>query len=126
MSIVFLFIPCFQSHPFPKSSVCLSKHDISLTNTPAKFDECQSQEQEEDLSRQPNEVASEEEPGKSEPCNASGISNDGAGVQLRSKRAIAKDRKKRLKAKVVCANVDVIKDDFWIRHPWILSGETGR
>jgi hypothetical protein len=36
-----------------------------------------------------------------------------------------KDRKKRSKAKVVVAHVDLIKDDFWEKRPWILSGKAG-
>lgn len=36
-----------------------------------------------------------------------------------------KDRKKRSKAKIVTAHVDLIKDDFWEKRPWILSGKTG-
>jgi len=42
-----------------------------------------------------------------------------------SKTAREKDKKKRMKAKIVIEHVDVIKDEFWIRRPWILSGKTG-
>jgi tRNA(His) guanylyltransferase len=31
-------------------------------------------------------------------------------------------RKKRSKARIVIEHVDVIKDEFWERRPWILSG----
>ncbi|KAI8933537.1 hypothetical protein NX059_009275 [Plenodomus lindquistii] len=45
-------------------------------------------------------------------------------VQM-SKTQRDKDRKKRSKAKIVMEHVDIIKDDFWDKRPWILSGKTG-
>ncbi|KNG51902.1 Thg1-domain-containing protein [Stemphylium lycopersici] len=36
-----------------------------------------------------------------------------------------KDRKKRSKATVLMEHVDIIKDEFWERRPWILSGKAG-
>ena len=41
-----------------------------------------------------------------------------------SKTAIARDHKKRVKAAIVLKHVDVIKDDFWLNRPWVLSGRT--
>ena len=35
-----------------------------------------------------------------------------------------KDRKKRSKATVLMEHVDIIKDEFWEKRPWILSGKT--
>ncbi|KAL4774507.1 tRNAHis guanylyltransferase [Aspergillus nidulans var. acristatus] len=35
-------------------------------------------------------------------------------------------RKLRRKAQVVVEHVDIIKDEFWERRPWILSGKPGR
>lgn len=49
---------------------------------------------------------------------------DGRPVQM-SKTQRDKDRKKRGKARVVIEHVDIIKDEFWERRPWILSGKTG-
>ncbi|KAH7390747.1 tRNAHis guanylyltransferase-domain-containing protein [Phaeosphaeria sp. MPI-PUGE-AT-0046c] len=34
-----------------------------------------------------------------------------------------KERKKRSKAKVLIEHVDIIKDEFWEKRPWILSGK---
>ncbi|KAF1954641.1 Thg1-domain-containing protein [Byssothecium circinans] len=42
-----------------------------------------------------------------------------------SKTQRDKDRKKRTKARIVIEHVDIIKDGFWERRPWILSGRTG-
>ncbi|KAF2277826.1 Thg1-domain-containing protein [Westerdykella ornata] len=36
-----------------------------------------------------------------------------------------KDRKKRTKARIVIEHVDIIRDEFWERRPWILSGRAG-
>ena len=41
-----------------------------------------------------------------------------------SKAAIARDLKKRVKAAIELKHIDIIKDDFWVDRPWILSGRT--
>ncbi|CAG8001053.1 unnamed protein product [Penicillium salamii] len=46
------------------------------------------------------------------------------GKQSRSQQD--KVRKLRRKAQVTVDHVDIIKDDFWERRPWILSGNPGR
>ncbi|KAI9368095.1 putative tRNAHis guanylyltransferase [Aspergillus egyptiacus] len=43
-----------------------------------------------------------------------------------SKSQQEKIRKLRRKAQVVVEHVDIIKDDFWERRPWILSGKPGK
>ena len=35
-------------------------------------------------------------------------------------------KKVRAKASVVVRHIDIIKDDFWGRRPWILSGKPGK
>ncbi|KAL0264303.1 tRNA-His guanylyltransferase [Diplodia seriata] len=42
-----------------------------------------------------------------------------------SKTVAEKEKKRRAKATVAVEHVDVIKDDFWLRRPWILSGRAG-
>ena len=37
-----------------------------------------------------------------------------------------RDRRKRGKACVVVEHVDIIKDDFWDRRPWLLSNRPGK
>ena len=37
-----------------------------------------------------------------------------------------RQKKVRSKAPVVIQHLDIIKDDFWERRPWILSGRPGR
>ena len=41
-----------------------------------------------------------------------------------SKTAAEKQRKLRTKAEIVVEHVDIIKDEFWLQRPWILSGST--
>jgi len=43
-----------------------------------------------------------------------------------SKTQMDKLRKAKVKGKVVVEHLDVIRDDFWERRPWILSGKPGR
>lgn len=55
---------------------------------------------------------------------ASTHTGEGRPVQ-QSRTQKDKDRKKRSKAQVLIEHVDVIKDEFWEKRPWILSGKTG-
>ncbi|POR38972.1 tRNA(His) guanylyltransferase [Tolypocladium paradoxum] len=43
-----------------------------------------------------------------------------------SKSQAEKDKKRRSKARVVVEHLDIIKDEFWDRRPWILSGKPGK
>lgn len=61
---------------------------------------------------------------KTRTCAASKDASGGRPVQM-SRTQREKDRKKRSKAKIVIAHVDLIKDDFWEKRPWILSGRAG-
>lgn len=36
------------------------------------------------------------------------------------------DKKRRNKARVVIDHLDIIKDDFWDRRPWLLSNKPGK
>ena len=52
---------------------------------------------------------------------------DGGGMQTEmSKTQKEKERKARQKAKVVVRHVDIIKDEFWERRPWLRTGRAGR
>lgn len=48
------------------------------------------------------------------------------GTEELSRTQQEKLRKLRRKAKVVVEHVDIIKDDFWTRRPWILSNRPGK
>lgn len=43
-----------------------------------------------------------------------------------SKTQAEKDKKRRTKAKVVIEHLDIIKDEFWDKRPWILSNKPGK
>jgi tRNA(His) guanylyltransferase len=43
-----------------------------------------------------------------------------------SKTQLEKLRKDKAKARVVVKHLDIIKDDFWERRSWILSGKVGK
>lgn len=43
-----------------------------------------------------------------------------------SKTQAEKDKKKRTKARVVIEHLDIIKDEFWDKRPWILSNKPGK
>lgn len=36
------------------------------------------------------------------------------------------DKKRRAKARVLVEHLDIIKDDFWDRRPWLLSNKPGK
>ena len=42
-----------------------------------------------------------------------------------SKNQEESDRKKRAKARILVEHLDIIKDDFWNRRPWLLSNKPG-
>jgi tRNA(His) guanylyltransferase len=42
-----------------------------------------------------------------------------------SKTREEKDRKRRAKARITVQHVDIIKDEFWERRPWLLSNKPG-
>lgn len=54
--------------------------------------------------------------------------NDGTGVEQPeiSRTQAEKDRKTRAKARITVQHVDIIKDDFWDRRPWLLSNQPGK
>ncbi len=43
-----------------------------------------------------------------------------------SKTQAENDRKRRAKARIVVEHLDIIKDDFWDRRPWLLSNKPGK
>lgn len=43
-----------------------------------------------------------------------------------SKTQAENEKKRRAKAKVVIEHLDIIKDDFWDRRPWLLSNKPGK
>jgi tRNA(His) guanylyltransferase len=48
-----------------------------------------------------------------------------AGPVQESKSKLESERKKRAKARITIEHLDIIKDEFWDRRPWLLSGKPG-
>ncbi|PHH67040.1 hypothetical protein CDD81_4435 [Ophiocordyceps australis] len=55
-------------------------------------------------------------------CNVQAMSEPSP----QSKSQAEKEKKRRAKARVVVEHLDIIKDDFWDRRPWILSNKPGK
>ncbi|CCF46254.1 tRNA(His) guanylyltransferase [Colletotrichum higginsianum] len=58
--------------------------------------------------------------------NAAEAADALAEPEQQSKTQAEKDKKKRSKARVVIEHLDIIKDDFWDRRPWLLSNKPGK
>ncbi|KAL4970476.1 tRNA guanylyltransferase [Aspergillus stella-maris] len=58
--------------------------------------------------------------------DATGEQDTPASQEKLSKTQQEKFKKLRRKAQVVVEHVDIIKDEFWERRPWILSGRVGK
>ncbi|KAI9848279.1 MAG: tRNA-His guanylyltransferase [Sclerophora amabilis] len=43
-----------------------------------------------------------------------------------SKTQEEKDRKRRGKARITVEHIDIIRDEFWLQRPWLLSGRPGK
>jgi hypothetical protein len=72
-------------------------------------------------SKQPNITTSKGRAQITEQGGWAAGTHTGPVPQSRTQRD--KERKKRSKAKVLVEHVDIIKDEFWEKRPWILSGK---
>lgn len=52
--------------------------------------------------------------------------DDLAEPASQSRTQVEKEKKKRAKARVVIEHLDIIKDEFWDKRPWILSNKPGK
>jgi len=52
--------------------------------------------------------------------------HDEGGAQALSNTQKEKMKKARQKASIVVEHIDIIKDEFWLRRPWLLSGKPGK
>ncbi|KUJ24595.1 tRNAHis guanylyltransferase-like protein Thg1 [Mollisia scopiformis] len=65
------------------------------------------------------------EPGTASEVIHEDVAKPGEEVEL-SKTQEEKDRKRRAKARITVQHVDIIKDEFWERRPWLLSNKPGK
>ncbi|TVY71550.1 tRNA(His) guanylyltransferase [Lachnellula suecica] len=65
-----------------------------------------------------------------EPGSVSGVIDEDSAKTVEqlevSKTQEEKDRKRRAKAVITIEHVDIIKDEFWERRPWLLSNKPGK
>ncbi|KAI9744439.1 MAG: tRNA-His guanylyltransferase [Claussenomyces sp. TS43310] len=54
------------------------------------------------------------------------VNDAGVGQPEVSRTQAEKDRKKRSKARITIEHVDVIRDEFWDRRPWLLTNRPGK
>ncbi|KAI4674224.1 uncharacterized protein J4E84_010730 [Alternaria hordeiaustralica] len=106
-----------SSQPFPTSRPSTSsRNKDSSTHKPSKSNSSKARP---DKGKQPQSETN----GKAA-ATAPQQANEGWPVPM-SRTQRDKDKKKRSKATVLMEHVDIIKDDFWEKRPWILSGKTG-
>jgi tRNA(His) guanylyltransferase len=108
-----------------KNEILFSSYEINYNNEPEMFRKgsvvFREYEIEETNSINGNESEGvEHSPG----AEASTEVQDEAAVP--SKTQAEKLRKAKAKATVVVEHVDIIKDEFWKKRPWILSGKPGK
>ncbi|CAG8948997.1 hypothetical protein HYFRA_00002125 [Hymenoscyphus fraxineus] len=65
------------------------------------------------------------EPGAAPEIQEEALAKGAEQVAL-SKTQEEKDRKRRAKARIAVQHVDIIKDEFWQRRPWLLSNKPGK
>ena len=58
--------------------------------------------------------------------NATAEADNLAEPVQQSKTQAENDKKRRAKARIVVEHLDIIKDDFWDRRPWLLSNKPGK
>jgi tRNA(His) guanylyltransferase len=108
-----------------KNEILFSRYGINYNNEPELFKKGSvvfreyELENTEKINGNESEIAkqnSELEPSTEVPEEAAAL----------SKTRSEKMRKARAKARVVVEHVDIHKDEFWAKRPWILSGSPGK
>ncbi|KAH6642836.1 tRNAHis guanylyltransferase-domain-containing protein [Boeremia exigua] len=74
--------------------------------------------------RKSKDLSKSDSKNKTRPAAADPAAITGQPLQM-SRTQKEKDRKRRSKARIITEHVDLIKDDFWEKRPWILSGKAG-
>jgi tRNA(His) guanylyltransferase len=100
-----------------KNEILFSRFAINYNNEPEMFRKGSVVFREFELEEPSDSVAMG---GRGDDAETSAVS------ALTSKIQAEKIRKAKAKARVVVQHVDIIKEDFWERRPWILDGRPGR
>ncbi|KAL6171242.1 tRNA-His guanylyltransferase [Exserohilum turcicum] len=112
-------IPAPKSQPYPTTQPFPSTSFSTRSNLPPPNLKLKDSTR----AKQPNESQKRRQPEAQRREAKNQTSDEGRPVAM-SRTQKEKDRKKRSKATVLMEHVDIIKDEFWVRRPWILSGKT--
>lgn len=108
-----------------KNEILFSRYGINYNNEPEMF-------------RKGSVVFREYELEKTDKVNGNATDADELGSSVEASTEVPEEvaalsrtqaeklRKTRTKASVVVEHVDIIKDEFWEKRPWILSGKPGK
>lgn len=107
-----------------KNEILWSRYGINYNNEPEMFKKGSVVFREYAL-EEPDAVAAETTETGFDVVTKSADPNTAIEPQL-SKTQEEKARKARQKAQVVVEHLDIIKDEFWRKRPWILDGKPGR
>ncbi|EUC32237.1 hypothetical protein COCVIDRAFT_94881 [Bipolaris victoriae FI3] len=112
--------PYATTQPFPSSNTTMPLR----TNLPPALSKPKTKDS---ISpKQPNDSQKRRHPeSKRKEGKSSATGGDEGRPVNMSRSQRDKDRKKRSKAAILMEHVDIIKDDFWDKRPWLLSGKTG-
>lgn len=53
------------------------------------------------------------------------VADNQAEPPTMSKSKAESEKKRRTKARITVEHIDIIKDEFWDRRPWLLTGQPG-
>ena len=107
-----------DGQPIPPSKEASRSKRHAHTKSEVNSEACRSK----DMSK--SESAKKNRTPATQASGAGKKESEGRPIQM-SRTQKDKDRKKRSKARIITEHVDLIKDDFWEKRPWILSGKTG-
>ncbi|ESA43814.1 tRNA guanylyltransferase [Neurospora crassa] len=100
-----------------KNEILFKKFGINYNNEPEMFKKGSVVFRNYELVEPGTKKVSEEE---AEEMSSSAV------PEVKSKSQVEKDKKVRTKAKIVVEHLDIIRDEFWERRPWLLSGTPGK
>lgn len=108
-----------------KNEILFSRFGINYNNEPEIYRKGSCVYRDYDRDKRPSTQAAGEDGGTS--ADAATTESQSSAVPDRlSKTQQEKQRKAKLKARIVTGHLDIIQDDFWRQRPWILSGKPPR
>ncbi|KZF22032.1 tRNAHis guanylyltransferase [Xylona heveae TC161] len=106
-----------------KNEILFSRFKINYNNEPEIYKKGSVVIRDYELVEPKKSTAAVDSPGMAE--QESSDAERGISAQL-SKTQQEKERKRREKARITVQHIDIIKDEFWQRRPWLLSNKPGK